>query len=335
MLSRAAESIYWMSRYIKRAENVAHFIHVNLNLELDLAASDGNTAVGQWQPLIWTTGDEKLFVKLYGEFTRENVIRFLTFEAENPNSIVSCVKWARENARSVREIISSEMWITLNRFYLMLHSSDAADRATNDPHTFYTDVKTASALFIGETMVTMSHGEAWHFSRLGRLIERAEKTSRILDVKYFILLPTVEAVGMPIDSIQWATLLKSASALEMYRKRFYTITPRFVSEFLLLDRDFPRAVLHCLMSSEDSLRALTGSRNNTFSNPAEHAVGQLRADLQYAQMDDIMNRGMHEYIDSIQTRLNKSDDAIYRTFFELHPDIPLQTQTQKQTQSQS
>ncbi len=117
-------------------ENVARFIHVNLNLELDLAASDGNTAVNQWQPLIWTTGDEALYVKRYGEFSRGNVIKFLTFDAENPNSIISCVKWARENARSVREVISSEMWITLNRFYLMLHSPEAEYRRPMIPIPF-------------------------------------------------------------------------------------------------------------------------------------------------------------------------------------------------------
>ncbi len=122
--------------------------------------------------------------------------------------------------------------------------------------------------------------------------------------------------------------------LEMYRKRFFTITPRSVLEFLLLDRDFPRAVLHCVMTAEESVRALTGTQNNTFSNPAEQAMGHLRADLQYTQMDDIMRTGMHEYIDSVQTRLNKTDDAIYRTFFEVRPDVAMQSQSQTQSHFQ-
>ncbi len=334
MLSRVAESIYWMNRYIERAENIARFIHVNLHLELDVGSNDGRSQINHWQALIWTTGDEKKYAELYGEFSRNNVIQFLTFDTDNPNSIISCVKWARENARSVREVISSEMWITLNRFYLMMQSADAPLRAEDDPHTFYTDVKTASALFVGESMGTMSQGEGWHFGRMGRLVERAEKTSRILDVKYFILLPTVEAVGMPIDTIQWAALLKSASALEMYRKRFNAITPRLVSEFLLLDREFPRAVLFCMIKSEESLRALTGTRDNTFSNPLEQALGQLRADLQYIRMEEIMDRGLHEYIDAMQTRLNKIDDAIYHTFFEIRPDVMPKPQSQSQSQGQ-
>jgi uncharacterized alpha-E superfamily protein len=317
MLSRVAESIYWMNRYVERAENVARFVHVNLNLQLEqLGASAGN----QWQPLVWTTGDEKRFMEKYKDFTRENVIEFLTFDAENPNSIISCVKWARENARSVREVISSEMWFTLNRFYLMMQDPRARERATADPHTFYTDVKTASALFVGEQMGTMSHGEGWHFGRIGRLVERADKTSRILDVKYFILLPQAEYVGMPIDTIQWGAVLRSASAFEMFRKKYDAITPRFVAQFLLLDREFPRAVLFCLGKAEESLRAITGSADDTFSNLAEQRLGRVVADLQYGQIEEIIAGGLHEYIDSLQTRLNGVGEAIYHKFFEIKPD---------------
>jgi uncharacterized alpha-E superfamily protein len=337
MLSRVAESIYWMNRYVERAENVARFIDVNLNLELDMPASPGSGAggggqavVGQWQPLIWTTGDEKLFATRYPDFSRENVIQFLTFDDENPNSIRSCIRLARENARSVREAISSEMWLTLNRFYLMMHEHGAPERAEADPYTFYSDVRTTSTLFIGETMGTMSHGEGWHFGRIGRLVERADKTSRILDVKYYILLPTMEAVGMPIDTLQWAAVLKSASGLEMYRKRFNSITPRRVSEFLLLDREFPRSLLFCMTEAEESLRFITGSRPDTFSNPAEHRLGRLLGDLHYVQIAEIFKTGLHEYIDSVQTRLNGVDDAMYHTFFEVRPEVPEVSQSQSQ-----
>ena len=329
MLSRVAESIYLMNRYVERAENVARFIDVNLNLQLDMPTNNG-TGVGQWQPLIWTTGDEKVFVANYPDFSRENVVNFLTFDEKNPNSIRSCIRLARENARSVREAISSEMWVTLNRFYLMMHEPAAPSRVESDPYSFYSDVKTASALFMGETMGTMSHGEGWHFGRIGRLLERADKTSRILDVKYYILLPNVEAVGMPIDTLQWAALLKSASALEMYSKRFNTITPRRVSEFLLLDREFPRSLLFCATQAEESLRFITGSRPDTFSNPAEHRLGRLLGELHYAQVAEIFKTGLHEYIDSAQTRLNTVDDGMYRTFFEVRTEVPAVPQSQTQ-----
>ena len=221
MLSRVADSIYWMSRYIERAENVARVIDVNLNLMLDLPVG----ATQQWQPVVDTTGDTKAFKKRYGVANQQNVIRFLTFDPDHSNSIVSCVRAARENARSVREVISSEMWEQINQFYLMITSADASARGVRDPHYFFGSVKMSSQLIAAVTDATMTHGEGWHFSRLGREIERADKTSRILDVKYFLLLPAVADVGTTFDDIQWAAVLRSASAFEMYRKKHGRISP--------------------------------------------------------------------------------------------------------------
>lgn len=311
MLSRVAESIYWMSRYIERAENVARFIDVNLRLILDLPP--GSTE--QWEPLVSTTGDHEPFLARYKTGTRANVIDFLTFDTENTNSIKSCVRAARENARTVREVISTEMWGSLNQFYLVVNDAHAHNAAREDPHAFYTAVRNASNLFIGTASATMSHGEGWHYARLGRYLERADQTSRILDVKYFILLPDVADVGTPFDDIPWAAVLRSASAFEMYRKRFGRISPRRIVEFLLLDREFPRAVHHCLMEAEGSLRAITGSPLNTFRNRAEQRLGQLRAEFAYAQVDDIIDSGLHEFIDALQTKLNQAGDAIAETFF--------------------
>ena len=208
MLSRVADSIYWMSRYVERAENVARFIEVNLQLMLD--APDGQDQ--QWQPLVNITGDHEDFAKRCGAPTQPNVIEFLAFDPVNPNSILSCLRAARENARTVREIISSEMWLQLNKFYLMVNSAAENPKALSLLQEFFSEVKNASHLFTGKAAATMTHGEAWHFARLGRALERADKTSRILDVKYFILLRSVEDVGTPFDDIQWAALLRSASA---------------------------------------------------------------------------------------------------------------------------
>ena len=214
MLSRVADSIYWMSRYIERAENVARFVDVNLNLMLDFPGG----ADHQWQPLVDITGDTEEFEERCGEATEASVIRFLTFDTKNPNSILSCVRAARENARSVREIISSSMWEHLNQSYLMLTAA-AADRSeVSDRHELFAAVRTASQAFTGITDTTMTHNEGWHFCRLGRQLERADKTSRILDVKYFLLLPKVDDVGTTVDDVQWAAVLRSASAFEMYRQ---------------------------------------------------------------------------------------------------------------------
>lgn len=172
MLSRVAEAIYWMNRYIERAENVARFIDVNMQLTLDAAVGSA-----QWQPLVETTGDRLVFAERYGTATRENVVEFLTFDQKNSNSILSCITRTHENARSVREVISSEMWEQIHRFYLLVRQAAKQRRIMDTPHAFFEEIRNASHLFTGVTDATMSHGEGWHFGRLGQLLERADKTS--------------------------------------------------------------------------------------------------------------------------------------------------------------
>jgi uncharacterized alpha-E superfamily protein len=180
---------------------------------------------------------------------------------------------------------------------------------------------------------TMSHSEAWHFGRVGRFLERADKTSRILDMKYFILLPDVTYVGSPYDNIQWASLLRSASALEMYRKKYGRIVPKQVVEFLLLDPEFPRAVRYCLRQAEESLRAITGSSPGSYLNPAEQRLGRLRADLDFASTSEIMSRGLHEFVDYLQAEVNLVGAELHDEIYALRPAAAqVQTQTQFQTQ---
>ncbi len=315
MLSRVADNLYWISRYIERAENVARFVDVNLHLMLDLPGG----AAEQWEPLVITTGDNAPFAERYGAATRENVIEFLTFDRANPNSILSCLRAARENARAVRQTISSEMWEQVNTFYLMVMDRTARDRVREAPYEFFREVKLASHLFEGLTNATMSHGEGWHFCRLGRLMERADKTSRILDVKYFLLLPAVTDVGTPIDDIQWAAVLRSASALEMYRKRHHHLTPEQIVDFLLLDREFPRSIHYALIKADESLHALSGTQVGTFCNVAEQRMGQLRAELTYTSVRDVITAGLHEFLDALQTKLNGVGTSIFETFFALRP----------------
>src|SRR5262250_1141743 len=207
----------------------------------------------QWEPLVATTGDHEHFAKRYGTASQQNVIQFLTFDPDNPNSILSCLRQARENARTVREIISSEMWLQINKFFLKVKSAAEQSNCLDSPNEFFTEVKEDSHLFSGITDATMTHNEAWHFCRLGRMLERADKTSRMLDVKYYILLRSPDEVGSAFDDIQWAAVLRSASAFEMYRKRHGRLSPKGVVEFLLLDREFPRAIHFCLLAARNSL----------------------------------------------------------------------------------
>jgi uncharacterized alpha-E superfamily protein len=332
MLSRVADSIYWMSRYVERAENVARFVEVNLQLMLDSASGQDQ----QWAPLVATTGDNADFEKRYGVASQENVIHFLAFDPENPNSILSCLRGARESARTVREIISSEMWLQLNKFYLMVNGAAVSGKGRASPYEFFSDVKDASHLFNGVTAATMTHGEAWHFGpMLGRMLERADKTSRILDVKYFILLRSVADVGTPFDDIQWAAVLRSASAFEMYRKRHGRISPRKVVEFLLLDREFPRAIQFCLLAAQDALHAISGTPLGTFRNTPERLLGQLCSDLSYASVDEVINQGLHEYLDELQTKMNQVGAGIHETFFALKTPKPAKRTAQSQGQTQS
>ena len=284
MLSRVADSLYWMSRYVERAENVARFIEVNLNLLIDSPLE----LKEQWLPIVKTSGDIELFEQNYNALSKENVIDFLTFDRENPNSIISCLKSARENSRSVREIISSETWIQINSFYNFLNNDNSRNLALEDPHEFYTRIVTHSHSFIGVINATMSHNEGWQFCRLGRFVERADKTSRILDVKYFLLLPSVYDVGTPIDFISWAALLKSASGYEMYRKKFRRITPTNVAKFLILDTEFPRSILYCVNVALESVKAITGTSTASYSNETEMFLGRLSSELNYANIEEII-----------------------------------------------
>lgn len=312
MLSRVANSIYWITRFIERAENYARFIDVNFNLTLDLPPG----CKEQWQPLIMTTGDEQLFLKKYEEFSKENVITFLSFDTDNPNSIVSCLTRARENARGVREIISSEMWEQLNQMYLSVKHNlfrDASD-ANNLP-AFFKSIIWGCHLFSGIMDATFSRTEAWHFANLGRFMERSDKTARIIDMKFYYLLPVVNYVGTPFDLLQWSALLRSASAFEMYRKLYGKLEVDKIVKFLVLNLEFPRSIHYCIIEAERSLYAISGTNASTFASNAEKTIGRLRAELNYTDINDIFEYSLHDYLKEYLKKLNEVGDSIYDTYF--------------------
>jgi len=312
MLSRVANSIYWMSRYVERAENVARFIDVNLNISLDY----GPGVNGHWAPLIQATGDRDVFHARYPAADQHSVLQFLTFDRDNPNSILACLSTARENARTVRDMISSAMWEELNKFYLTVRSASPT-AVLDSPFEFFSQIKLAAHTLAGVTESSLSRGESWHFHRLGQMLERSDQTSRILDVKSFQLRPGEDLWATQLDTNPWAALLKSASALEMYRKAVGRITPRGVAEFLILDREFPRAIRFCLLRAETSLLAITGGEHGAFHNRAEQQLGRLRNELDYTNIEEILQQGLHEFIDRFQRQINGVGDAIFETFFAL------------------
>lgn len=333
MLSRVADSIYWLNRYIERAENVARFIDVNLNLILDLPAG----VSPQWKPLISVTGDLEEFNSRYDQVNSENVIQFLCFDRGYDNSILSCLSKARENARSIREAISSEMWEEVNSFYLMIQQA-ADTRSFSTLPKLFSQVKMASHRFAGVMDATMSHNEGWHFGQMGRLLERADKTTRILDVKYFLLLPSAEWVGTPLDRIQWMALLKSASAYEMYRKSQHYITPSSVAEFLILDRTFPRSIHFCLWQTKQCLHEITQTPSGNWCNGAERALGRLGSQLDYITIEDIIQSGLHEFLEQMQSSINQVGNEIHTAFFsfgDFSDALPNQSSDSLQLQSAS
>ena len=341
MLSRVADSVYWMNRQIERAENVARAVETALDLALEGTISQGRL----WNALVCTFGDQADFRLRHGQADQANVISFLAFDPANPNSIASCLSAARENARTVRDMISSAMWEEINKAHLEVQSAAQRYGGWLHPREFLEEVKRASQLITGVADATMSHGEAWHFGRLGRLVERADKTSRVLDVETFFLQPAAAAraasAGGPDangsaaaatpprtaaeppggDAVRWSAVLESASALEMYRKQYGAVSRQHVAEFLIFDRFFPRAMHFCLIKAEESLLAITGGSKGTYTNPAEQRLGRLRATLDYGAIDEVLAGagGLHGFLDGIQLRLNRASDAIHETFFAIRP----------------
>ncbi len=328
MLSRVADSLFWLGRYTERAENYARFIEVNFNLSLDLPPGISE----QWQPLLKATGDYEKFLTLYKSVNRENAIKFLGFDEKNPNSIISSVTKSRENARIVRENISKETWEVLNDLYhYILSLVKKKVWKKEDPQIYFKEIKQKIQLLNGIGHDTVPKTQGWYFTRLGQFMERADKTSRILDVKYHFLLPSVEEVGSPLDYLHWAALLKSVSAFNAYRRVYGKIEPKTIVEYLVLNKYFPRSVLFCLINVESCLLEISEYKGRGYSNNAEKAIGNLRADLEYANIADVFEFGLHEYLDNLQIRLNDISSEIHNQYFQIQPNFESTTQSQSQS----
>jgi len=315
MLSRVGDSIYWLGRYLERAENYARFINVHINLSLDLPPG----VEEQWAPLILATGDKVQYTSLHGnDFDREKAIHFLAFDTQNQNSIISTVSAARENARTIRESISKETWEVLNELYFCMKDLQKNDKWNEEGEEgCFKSIQYQLQLISGIAANTVPRNQGWYFSELGRFIERADKTSRILDVKYHTLLPSPDEVGSPLDFLHWGALLKSVSGFNVYRRLHGKLDAGRIVDYMVLDRYFPRSILFCLMSLEECLHEISGSKKG-YSNKAEKAIGNLRADLEYADINDVFDYGLHEYLDSLQIKLNDISKLIYEQYFKIN-----------------
>ena len=307
MLSRVAGSIYWMSRYLERAENVARFIDVNAYLMLDLSLDQSET---QWSPLVDASGDEADFYARYKNADEASVVRFLTFDRRNNNSISASIEKARENARTVREIIPGEMWELINELY---HFTQTHSRnSLSDLQAFSRKIRHTGHFYSGLMQNTMSRDQGFWFAHLGQMLERADKTLRIMDVKYFLLLPKPEMINSAYDIVQWGAVLKSISALEMYRQQFHSINYHDVAQFAFFSTNFPRSLAYCVHSVSRALGALNPLGRHT---EAGVVMDDLLEMLKEAETETLVSSGLHEMIDLVQLKLNALDVAIARTYF--------------------
>ena len=313
MLSRVANTFYWMVRYVERADNLARLIDVNQQLLLDSERLDSERLKGFWQPIILSAGDEEAFHALYSDVGSAEVIEFLTNDERNPNSILSCVAHARENARTVRDQLSDELWEELNSLYLFIRSTDATDLLVADAGRFYQSIRRSAETFLGIASSTTSRNEAWEFMSLGRHLERADKTTRFLDVTSY-MPQSEDGIKDSASILHWSAILRSCGAIGAYRTVKRDISAREVFDFLIFSKQFPRSVLFCVESIDTSLHRISGCPRGSFSNEAERRTGRLLADLNFGSTDEAFNLGLHNYLDSLQEQFNAIGEAIFESF---------------------
>ncbi len=307
MLSRTADHLFWMSRYIERAESLARLLDVTWQMSLvpqSLAAANQN-----WNAIIALNSLDEEFAARYSAVNAENVLRFMVSDTSNQASILSCLRLTRENAHAVRGTITSEMWETMNATWLEARERSFEQIANAGVGEFFDWVKMRSSLSRGTTLATLLQDEAYHFIRLGTLLERADNTARILDVKYHVLRPHGDEGAT--DFYQWGALLRSVSAFEVYRKAYRdVITPERVAELLILRRDMPRSLHFCLNGVVKNLELIANSQ----SGETQRQAGLLHAQLHYARIEDILERGLHEFLTDFMDRIYMLGDGVSKNF---------------------
>jgi len=308
MLARVADRIFWMSRQMERAENMARILGVTSNLLL--FGSKELQRQNLLAPLT-ITGTTETFFEAHRELTLPSLVEFLTLDPKNPGSILSCLRWARENAHAVRWQITSEMWETLNATWLEARSIPRSRVTGSDATQFFDWVKDRSHLFRGVTYGTIVRGEAFNFSRLGTFLERADNTARLLDVKYHVLLPAVEDVGGALDYYQWAALLRSVSSFETYRTLYRDqIFPIKVAQLLILERRMPRSLAACFDQVKEAMDRISGRSDQA----AKRLAYELHARLTHAEIEEIFQGGLHEFLTECLKDIGELGSRIQRAY---------------------
>ena len=313
MLSRTADHLFWMSRYTERAENTARMLDVNYQTSL-LPQSAGVARVG-WQGLLSISELLPAYNEKHGDIAQNDVMEFMVKDEENPSSIISCLRAARENARAVRGSLTTEAWETQNQTWLEAKRMLRDGEFERDPSHFFDWVKFRSHLSRGVVLGTMLQDEAFYFLRLGTFLERADNTARLVDVKFHAVesdfFGTADERDQEYDFYHWSSILRSVSAFEIYRKVYRdVIKPERVADLLILRADMPRSLHASLVEVVNNLVMVS----NDQSKETQRRAGKLLADLQYARIDEILATGLHAFLTQFLDRVNELGGRISRDF---------------------
>jgi len=312
MLSRIADSLFWMARYIERAEDTARVLDVNYHMMLEQSQQAHRL---RWDPLIAMAGEEKPFQQSYAEASAQAVFEFLAFRPDNPSSILQCIAKARENARTIRDRISREMWEDINGFFHMANRFNPAEEMASGPHRFCDAVKFACHRFHGVTDATLPHDDGWQFLRIGWSLERGEATTRLVDVQYSNL-GDASAVAVTPDNHRWMAVLRSVGAYEAYHRQYHSpIQPETVAEMLILHPQHPRSIRFCATEVQAGLRAISGTGPGSYANEAERLTGKILEGLRYDTIDEILKQGLRSYLSDILRTCRAIGEDIARTYF--------------------
>jgi len=316
MISRVAEHCCWLSRYLERAENTARILEVNHTLLLDYDVPHDL----QWRPLLIISG----IYDMPAAAEAETVQQYMTWEIKNGSSIATSIGAARENGRIIREVISAEMWERLNYYHLWLQSPTTKALYDGNRNEFYSQVRRINQLVHGIADGTMLHGEPWEFFQLGKYLERASQTARILDVKYHILLPKTDAIGTPIDNAQWVAILTSCSGYEPFHKkvRFQADTGVEVADFLIFDPQFPRSITFCLEACLKAAYAISGRARGQAGNDVERLLSELADWLGGMSVSEVIRIGLHQVLTKVVNNIHEIGEAIHRTYFDVRVEPP-------------
>jgi uncharacterized alpha-E superfamily protein len=311
MLGRSANDLFWMSRYMERAENIARLLEVGYRIAL--LPRDGDGQDNEWYSTLRSAGSEKGYLSKYGAYDTRDVVNYMLFDPDNPSSVYSSLATARRNARAQRTALTREMWESLNSAWLEFSALDRKKMGSNELPRLFDWIKERSALFRGTLLNTILRNDTFYFNQLGTFLERADNTARILDVKYYVLLPHNEIVGGEIDSVQWAAILRSVSAHRSYRWVYKdSYKPWQIADYLILNRQMPRSLHSCyeeLVSALDQLGGFYGSSNGCQS--LAHETRRLLAD---GDMSAIFQSGLHEFLAEFIARNNRLGNEISTTY---------------------